>query len=352
MRRSCTELTRAPGSSATWARAARTPGSRRRGRRAQDRASHDGRLHLPQPPRLRRRRGLRAARAGAARRACTSSRPSPTSAGSCRSAGRSARSSCPTAPSYTEVTITEYDRRGWGPGGHDLDWYCSGNTEAHIAVEPVYVTNAAELVALMGQARRTTSWSCTASSTSPPATPSPSTPPADRRRSAHWSRCFGRWSRCGPRRWSRCGPRRWSRCGPRRWSRCRARQGEASRPRLQPLVEVPAPAAGRGAEPARARPRDHSARRPGRVGRRFRPRGRQPHPLNTSESCGTPEGSGRRQTPVAYPSSPASSVRCISADSEGHALHQRRLDADACTVPNRQGQDGVRPAATWSGMGS
>ena len=28
--------------------------------------------------------------------------------------------------SYTEVSIGEYDRRGWGPGGHDLDWYCSG----------------------------------------------------------------------------------------------------------------------------------------------------------------------------------------------------------------------------------
>ena len=53
--------------------------------------------------------------------------------------------------SYVEVTITEYDRRGWGAGGHDLDWYCSGNTEAHVGVEPVYVTNAAELVALMGQ---------------------------------------------------------------------------------------------------------------------------------------------------------------------------------------------------------
>jgi hypothetical protein len=53
--------------------------------------------------------------------------------------------------SYTEVTITEYDRRGWGPGGHDLDWYCSGNTEAHIAVEPVYVTHEPELVELMGR---------------------------------------------------------------------------------------------------------------------------------------------------------------------------------------------------------
>ena len=52
---------------------------------------------------------------------------------------------------YTEVTIGEYDRRGWGPGGHDLDWYCSGNTEAHVAVEPLYVTSRAELVELMGQ---------------------------------------------------------------------------------------------------------------------------------------------------------------------------------------------------------
>ena len=52
---------------------------------------------------------------------------------------------------YTEVSIGEYDRRGWGPGGHDLDWYCSGNTEAHVAVEPVFVTNEAELTDLMGR---------------------------------------------------------------------------------------------------------------------------------------------------------------------------------------------------------
>jgi hypothetical protein len=52
---------------------------------------------------------------------------------------------------YTEVSIGEYDRRGWGAGGHDLDWYCSGNTEAHVAVEPVYVTHEAELVELMGR---------------------------------------------------------------------------------------------------------------------------------------------------------------------------------------------------------
>jgi hypothetical protein len=53
--------------------------------------------------------------------------------------------------SYTEVSIGEYDRRGWGPGGHDLDWYCSGNTEAHVALEPVYLTHEPELVELMGR---------------------------------------------------------------------------------------------------------------------------------------------------------------------------------------------------------
>jgi hypothetical protein len=57
----------------------------------------------------------------------------------------------PDDTSYSEVTIGEYDRRGWGPGGHDLDWYCSGNTEAHVGREPLYVTNEPELVELMGR---------------------------------------------------------------------------------------------------------------------------------------------------------------------------------------------------------
>src|ERR671910_751588 len=56
----------------------------------------------------------------------------------------------PDDTSYLEVTIAEYDRRGWGPGGHDLDWYCSSNTEAHVGAEPVYRSNRAELTALMG----------------------------------------------------------------------------------------------------------------------------------------------------------------------------------------------------------
>lgn len=54
--------------------------------------------------------------------------------------------------SYTEISIGEYSRDGWGPGGHDLDWYCTANTEAHVGKEPVYRSNRPELVALMGQA--------------------------------------------------------------------------------------------------------------------------------------------------------------------------------------------------------
>jgi hypothetical protein len=59
-----------------------------------------------------------------------------------------------TRPDGTEILVTsigEYDRRGWGPGGHQLDWYCTGNTEAHVGTDPVYLTSAPELVALMGQ---------------------------------------------------------------------------------------------------------------------------------------------------------------------------------------------------------
>ena len=48
-------------------------------------------------------------------------------------------------------TIAEFDRRGWGEGGHDLDWYCTSSPEAHVGSEPMYVSYAPELVALIGQ---------------------------------------------------------------------------------------------------------------------------------------------------------------------------------------------------------
>ena len=53
---------------------------------------------------------------------------------------------------YTVVVIGEYTREAWGAGGADMDWYCSSNTEAHTAANPVYLTNKTELIALMNEA--------------------------------------------------------------------------------------------------------------------------------------------------------------------------------------------------------
>ena len=43
----------------------------------------------------------------------------------------------PDDSTYLEVSIGEFDRRGWGPGGQDLDWYCSANPDAPVGREPV-----------------------------------------------------------------------------------------------------------------------------------------------------------------------------------------------------------------------
>ncbi|HYO86878.1 MAG TPA: hypothetical protein VES01_10560 [Dermatophilaceae bacterium] len=53
---------------------------------------------------------------------------------------------------YLETTVAEFDRRGWGPGGHDLNWYCSGDPAAHTATQPVFRSHAAELNELLGAA--------------------------------------------------------------------------------------------------------------------------------------------------------------------------------------------------------
>jgi hypothetical protein len=58
----------------------------------------------------------------------------------------------PDGTTYTEVSIGEFDRRGWGAGGHDLDWYCSGSPLAHVGEAAVLHTSRAELEALIGPA--------------------------------------------------------------------------------------------------------------------------------------------------------------------------------------------------------
>ncbi|MFV2012239.1 MULTISPECIES: hypothetical protein [unclassified Micromonospora] len=49
-------------------------------------------------------------------------------------------------------TLTEFDRRGWGAGGHDLDWWCTSSPEAHVGGEPMYRSYEPELTALVGKA--------------------------------------------------------------------------------------------------------------------------------------------------------------------------------------------------------
>ena len=59
-----------------------------------------------------------------------------------------------TRPDGTEIlktTVTEYDRRGWGAGGEDLHWYCTGDPAAHVGAEQVWVSMAAELTELLGE---------------------------------------------------------------------------------------------------------------------------------------------------------------------------------------------------------
>jgi hypothetical protein len=50
-----------------------------------------------------------------------------------------------------QTTIGEFDRRGWGSGGHDLHWWCTGSPLAHVSPEPLVETYRAELTALLGE---------------------------------------------------------------------------------------------------------------------------------------------------------------------------------------------------------
>jgi hypothetical protein len=59
-----------------------------------------------------------------------------------------------TRPDGSEVLLTvlaEFDRRGWGAGGHDLHWWCTSSPEAHVGGEPLYVSYQPELTALIGE---------------------------------------------------------------------------------------------------------------------------------------------------------------------------------------------------------
>jgi hypothetical protein len=48
------------------------------------------------------------------------------------------------------TSVGEFDRRGWGPGGADLHWWCTSSPAAHVGAEPLYLSYTAELTALLG----------------------------------------------------------------------------------------------------------------------------------------------------------------------------------------------------------
>ncbi|MEV6526613.1 hypothetical protein AB0M43_32240 [Longispora sp. NPDC051575] len=57
-------------------------------------------------------------------------------------------------PDDTKVlldVVGEFDRRGWGEGGHDLHWWCTSSPEAHTGTQPMYLEYGPELIALLGQ---------------------------------------------------------------------------------------------------------------------------------------------------------------------------------------------------------
>ncbi|GGC74556.1 hypothetical protein IEU95_16270 [Hoyosella rhizosphaerae] len=56
----------------------------------------------------------------------------------------------PDGEQILRTTLSEYDRRGWGPGGEDLTWWCTSSPDAHVGSEPVWKSMAAELRALVG----------------------------------------------------------------------------------------------------------------------------------------------------------------------------------------------------------
>jgi hypothetical protein len=49
------------------------------------------------------------------------------------------------------TVLAEFDRRGWGEGGHDLHWWCTSSPEAHVGGEPMYRSYGPELIALIGE---------------------------------------------------------------------------------------------------------------------------------------------------------------------------------------------------------
>ena len=51
---------------------------------------------------------------------------------------------------HVTSTVTQWERRHWGPAGDEFHWWCTEAPEAFVAAEPVYLSLADELGALVG----------------------------------------------------------------------------------------------------------------------------------------------------------------------------------------------------------
>ncbi|MEM9130776.1 MAG: hypothetical protein AAF962_04275 [Actinomycetota bacterium] len=51
---------------------------------------------------------------------------------------------------HETVMVRAWQRRDWGPGGDDFNWWCTESPDAHIGADPFYVTAAEELEELIG----------------------------------------------------------------------------------------------------------------------------------------------------------------------------------------------------------
>jgi hypothetical protein len=59
-----------------------------------------------------------------------------------------------TRPDGTKILMSvlgEFDRRGWGEGGHDLHWWCTSSPEAHVGSRPMIEEYGPELAELIGK---------------------------------------------------------------------------------------------------------------------------------------------------------------------------------------------------------
>ncbi|WKD56772.1 hypothetical protein CAPI_00970 [Corynebacterium capitovis DSM 44611] len=56
----------------------------------------------------------------------------------------------PDGAEVLRTTIGEYDRRQWGGGGEDFDWWCTSAPACHTGATPVWQSMKAELTALIG----------------------------------------------------------------------------------------------------------------------------------------------------------------------------------------------------------